>query len=62
MNSFYCDSQSCIKLVENPKFHVHSKHIAICYHFIGEQVNQNTSTYLLQYYKNACKFPHQNFN
>jgi hypothetical protein len=62
INSFYCNIQSCIKLVENPNFHERSKHIAICYHFIQEQVNQNTSTYLLQYYKNACKFPHQSFN
>ena len=30
----YCDSQSCIKLSENPVFHDRSKHIEIRYHFI----------------------------
>ena len=33
------DNQSAISLAKNPKFHGRSKHIAIKYHFIREQVN-----------------------
>eukprot|EP00253_Pinus_taeda_P036325 PITA_36325 len=36
----YCDSQSCIKLMENPVFHDSSKHIRIRYHFIRDYVKK----------------------
>jgi hypothetical protein len=29
-------SQSCIKIVKNPNFHAHLKHIKMQYHFIWE--------------------------
>jgi hypothetical protein len=32
------DNQSCIALARNPEFHGRTKHIAIQYHFIREQV------------------------
>lgn len=37
-----CDNQSCIKLAHNPKPHDRSKHIAIRYHFLHEQVDLQT--------------------
>jgi len=33
-----CDNQSCITLSKGPKFHDHSKHIEIHYHYLCEQV------------------------
>ncbi len=33
-----CDNQSCITLSKDPKFHDHSKHIEIHYHYLCEQV------------------------
>lgn len=33
----YIDNQSAIKLIRNPEFHKHSKHISIRYHFVREQ-------------------------
>lgn len=35
------DSQSAIKLAENPEFHKRTKHIDISYHFIREAINKN---------------------
>ncbi|XP_048227237.1 uncharacterized mitochondrial protein AtMg00810-like [Ricinus communis] len=34
----YCDNQSSISLVENPGFHVRTKHVEVQYHFIREKV------------------------
>ena len=36
----YEDNQSTICLSKNPQFHGHSKHIAIKYHFIRDQVKE----------------------
>jgi hypothetical protein len=36
--SISCDNQSCITLSKDTKFHDHSKHIEICYHYLHEQV------------------------
>ena len=36
----HCDSQSCIKLSENPVFHDTSKHIEIKYHYIRDMVQR----------------------
>ena len=38
------DNQSAICIAKNPQFHGRSKHIAIKYHFIREQVHNNTVT------------------
>ena len=39
----YGDNQGAIQLSKNPKFHSRtSKHIDVSYHYIREQVNQNT--------------------
>ena len=35
-----CDNHSCIKLSENPVFHIKSKHIGIRYHFIRDLVQK----------------------
>jgi hypothetical protein len=35
-----CDSQSCIKMTENPVIHDRSKHIEIRYHFIYDMVQR----------------------
>ena len=32
------DSQTCIKMIENPLFHDNSKHIEVRYHFIQDMV------------------------
>ena len=37
----YEDNQGVIQLSKNPKFHSHTKHIDISYHYIREQVHQN---------------------
>jgi hypothetical protein len=42
-----CDSQSCIKMTENPMFHYKSKHIEIWYHYIHYMVQRGTI--MLQY-------------
>ncbi|KAL0448174.1 UNVERIFIED_CONTAM: Retrovirus-related Pol polyprotein from transposon TNT 1-94 [Sesamum latifolium] len=36
----YCDNLSAIRLVENPVFHVKTKHVEVHYHFIREKVLQ----------------------
>ena len=36
----YCDSQSCVKLSENPVFHDKSKHNDIKYHYIQDMVQR----------------------
>ena len=36
----YCDSLSCVKLLENPVFHEKSKHIEIKYHYIRDMVQR----------------------
>ena len=36
----HCDSQSCVKLSENPVFHDTSKHIEIKYHYIRDMVQR----------------------
>ena len=36
----YCDSQSFVKLSENPLFHDKSKHIEIKYHYIRDMVQR----------------------
>ena len=36
------DNQSAIAMSKNPQFHGRSKHIAIKYHFIREQVGKGT--------------------
>ena len=33
-----CDNQSCIKLANNPMYHVRSKHIQIQHHFVREKM------------------------
>ena len=38
----YEDNQGAIQLSKNPKFHSRTKHIDVSYHYIREQVNQNT--------------------
>jgi hypothetical protein len=35
-----CDNRSCIKMTENPVFHVRSKHIEIHYHYICDMVQR----------------------
>jgi hypothetical protein len=34
----FCDNWSCIALFKDPKFHDHSKHIEIWYHYLHKQV------------------------
>ncbi|XP_026398952.1 uncharacterized protein LOC113294788 [Papaver somniferum] len=34
----YCDNISALYLAKNPKFHIHTKHIELDYHFIREKV------------------------
>ncbi len=34
----FCDNRSCIALFKGPKFHDHSKHIEIWYHYLHKQV------------------------
>ena len=36
----HCDTQSCLKLTENPIFHDRSKHIELKYHFIRDMVQR----------------------
>lgn len=36
------DNQLAIAMTKNPQYHCHSKHIAIKYHFIREQVSNGT--------------------
>ena len=36
----YYDSQSAIRLTENPMFHARTKHVEVHYHFIREKVLQ----------------------
>ena len=36
----YCENQSAIRLMENPVFHVRTKHVEVHYHFIKEKVLQ----------------------
>ena len=38
----YEDNQSAIAMTINPQFHGRTKHIAIKYHYIREQVNDGT--------------------
>ena len=38
----YEDNQSAIAMTKNPQFHGRTKHIAIKYHYIREQVNDGT--------------------
>nr|GEX97874.1 retrovirus-related Pol polyprotein from transposon TNT 1-94 [Tanacetum cinerariifolium] len=40
--SIYCDSKSAIAISCNPVQHPRTKHIAICYHFIKEHVENGT--------------------
>ena len=40
--TIYEDNQSAISMAKNPQFHGRTKHIAIKYHFIREQVNSKT--------------------
>jgi hypothetical protein len=44
-----CDNQSAIALCKDTKFHAHTKHIDICYHFIHEAVTDEkiTHSYML---------------
>jgi hypothetical protein len=37
-----CDSQSCIKMKENPVFHDKSKHIEIRYRYIRDMVQRGS--------------------
>ena len=34
----HCDNQSCIKILENPMFHDHSKHMEMRYHYLCDMV------------------------
>jgi hypothetical protein len=36
----HCDSQSCVKLSENPVFHDRLKHIEIKYHYIRDMMQR----------------------
>jgi hypothetical protein len=36
----FCDSQSCIKMIENPMFHDKTKHIEIRYHYICDMLQK----------------------
>ena len=36
------DNKGAIELSRSPKFHNHTKHIDISYHFVQEQVEHNT--------------------
>uniref|UniRef100_A0A1X7UD26 Reverse transcriptase Ty1/copia-type domain-containing protein n=1 Tax=Amphimedon queenslandica TaxID=400682 RepID=A0A1X7UD26_AMPQE len=47
--TLYEDNQAAICLSKNPQFHWRSKHIAIKYHFIRDQVQKGTLT--IQYCK-----------
>ena len=38
--SMFCDNTSAINISKNPVMHSRTKHIAICYHFLKEQVAQ----------------------
>jgi hypothetical protein len=42
--TIYEDSQSCIKLANNPELHGRSKHIDIRYHFVQEKVERQQFT------------------
>lgn len=37
-STLYCDNQSCIAFTKNSKFHDRSKHIALRYYFLRDQV------------------------
>ena len=39
-----CDNQGAITLAKDNKFHVHTKHIDMCYHFIREVVEDGKVT------------------
>nr|GEV25115.1 retrovirus-related Pol polyprotein from transposon TNT 1-94 [Tanacetum cinerariifolium] len=41
-NPIYCDSKSSIAISRNPVQHSRTKHIAVCYHFIKDNVEQGT--------------------
>ena len=34
----YCNNQGVIALAKDNKFHMHTKHIDVCYHFMNEVV------------------------
>lgn len=36
----HCDTQSCVKLLENPIFHDRSKYIDMRYHYIRDMVER----------------------
>ena len=36
----HCDNWSCIKILENPVFHNHSKHMEMRYHYVRDMVQR----------------------
>ena len=36
----YCDNQSALKLMKNPKYHAKTKHISVQYHFLRELIEE----------------------
>jgi hypothetical protein len=47
----HCDKQSCVKLTENPVFHVRLKHIEMRYHYIRDMIQRKVLS--LQYVPTA---------
>jgi hypothetical protein len=39
--TLYSDNQSALSLAENPTFHRSSKHIAVCYHLVRQEVEED---------------------
>ena len=42
VSTIYEDNQDAIELAKNPRFHNHTKHIDVSFHYIREQVNLKT--------------------
>jgi hypothetical protein len=35
--ALFCDNQGAIRLIQNPEFHCHTKHVEVVYHYVHEQ-------------------------
>jgi hypothetical protein len=42
--TLFCDNQAMLKLAIDDNYHVHTKHINICYHFISQVIKSNDIT------------------